>query len=191
MADESATTTTEQVQNRQEESFSPGVERRFRELTQERTQLRDSLAAMEASLKSLQEQQRRHVMERDLWQADYDYDDDILDFLELKHSKAKDDAGNQPAFGRWLGEYAPQATFLRKRTIAQAKSEEAPAPPRPKERVVEPVERISSVKTPPPKTPAGHQPSAAATQLSEDQILSMAKHDPRAYGEWRKQRGRK
>ena len=121
-----------------------------------------ALEAVQAQLDEANGLTSRHGMERTLWKAQVEYDDDTLDFLALKYSKVEaGEDGEKPAFGDWFEGFSKTSSLYKK--SAPAPASDPPADP----------EKPNG--SPPPKAdPApGTKPPPAPAELTTEQIQAL------------------
>lgn len=128
------------------------------------------IAELQTQLDELTGKSTRHGMERALWDADTEYDDDMLDLISLKYGKVEaGEDGTKPTFDDWFKDFMGKTSLLKKRAREAADTATQ-------------VEDKTKTKT---ETVATEQPGATVADPSQEQIRAMS---PEQYGEWRKNR---
>ena len=167
-----------------------GLKARLKELTDQRAEfktqaeahaqaLEDAKAEHATTLKSLEDQvaelngnTSKHTMERALWKAKVEYDDDMLDLMALKYERAGDEAGT---FEEWFAEFSKTSSLFR--TEAKPRAE-----PKADDGDGDGDGDGETKAKAKPDPVGGNKPDAAPAELTTDQIQALS-HDE--YKKWR------
>lgn len=163
---------------------------KYEELHAQSSTFEEKITGLETQLEEATKTITGHTMERAFLQAGYEYDQDLIDLMELKYGKVEaGEDGGKPDFETWLAEHSKTSSLFRKRASGSETAEDKPkseptqAPEDKKAEGGDAQEEPETKSKPPTKDPADtRQPAPADPSLNPDQMLGMSHDD---YATWR------
>lgn len=142
------------------------------------------LEKLQGQVDELSKGTSKHAMERTLWKADVEYDDDTLDFLALKYDRVEAvEDGEKPSFEEWFGGYRESSPLFKAKTKVEPKDgSKPPAGDPPKD---EPEAGDPPKDKPKPSATDSGKPPPAPAELTTEQIMALP---PAEYAKWRSEK---